>query len=333
MKTYKSFIIITLAVVLCSILNSCDNFDSIQAKVTSTDTSTVTDMSDTETDAETQAVEMPVNSVEEFANIPGVTSVSKYDLPEYPEFTAYDMKLNSEGYNIAVYWSLPADYQSTYYPTLIYFPEVGMTHELLAYYFNFMAESLGFKNINVICIYARGFKDSEGTRDLWGDTICDAQALLSLCERASFIDKYRVFAIGSSEGSIGALRLTQLDKKGLIAGCAVINTLTDLHKLCIARGEDIIDLCDYLIGGTYEEVPKEYERRSAVYFADQLNVPILIMAYTQQPLCPIDQAQSLKDALVDNGKDCTYYEIDELNSDFCSINAIKELFTWIDAIR
>lgn len=267
-----------------------------------------------------------IKTVEDFVQIEDVISVDKLTVESVADVDAFRLMFRSGDEAIAADIVLPSDYadEGVHHPVMLYFPEVGYDIESLAY-------NYALNGVGVVRMYARGFGDSEGVRDLGGDgDLSAAKTLLRICGSAQFMEGAKIFAVGSSEGSITALRLTASDTENMIAGCAVNDVISDLPAFIKARGEDIEALAVYLIGKTYEEAPEEYEKRSAVTFSDDLcSVPVLIVSYTQSQFVPLEQAEDLYESLKDKNKDCLYYEIDILMSDF-SGEGLGRLLSWLN---
>lgn len=70
--------------------------------------------------------------------------------------------------------------------------------------------------------------------------------------------------------------------------------------------EDMRSLLTELIGGTPEQLPEEYSRRSAVAWADEINTPLLIFHTTGDDKVSIKQADKLVKQLKKNQKDYEY---------------------------
>lgn len=235
---------------------------------------------------------------------------------------AYKVILETSNGKLAADVVLPIDYADKNYNVLIYFPDVKTFVDTLA-------KNYALNDIIVIRPYARGTNESEGLRDFGGNKdLSDAQELLNIFDCASFIENSKIFVAGSSDWSITALRLIAEDKEHRISGCAIVDSITDLHSYSIERGEFAQNLMSALIGKTYEEAPEEYEMRSAVNFSEKLDRPILILHYANSPLSPINQAEDLYELIKDK-TDCTYHKMQILSSDFLG-EAHRRLLSWIN---
>ena len=89
-------------------------------------------------------------------------------------------------------------------------------------------------------------------------------------------------------------------------------------------------ICSVICGGTPEEVPDEYNNRSAVKFSNAILCPVLTVNYTQNPSFSAAQCEDLKSAMESLGGNCTNITIDEANMDFLSESAITALCDFIN---
>jgi len=262
----------------------------------------------------------PILSPEDMLTLDEINSVKQNNEYTTTDALVYDITFVSGGLSMNAALVLPADYAEKNCPTMLYFPDVGHTPDVLAT--NYAA-----KDVIVFRLWGRGRDGNEGVRDMGGEDAADAETLLEISRSCDFLSRGGIFAAGSSEGSIRALRLAQLHSDAL-AGCAVVDCISDLAAFGEARGEAIQQLSSYLVGGTPEELPDEYKKRSAVFFADQITTSVLILAYENSPLAPMEQATALKEALDSVGTECRLEKLPKLSSDF-SRDALQILLPWI----
>ncbi|HTR22348.1 MAG TPA: prolyl oligopeptidase family serine peptidase, partial [Terriglobales bacterium] len=99
-------------------------------------------------------------------------------------------------------------------------------------------------------------------------------------------------------------------KRGVpVKAAAVIGAVTDVKAWVDARPQMGIVTGNEFIDGfaniwpDYEHRADEYYRaRSAVYWADQINVPVLILHSRTDRMVPVSQALRMAEALQENGK-------------------------------
>lgn len=301
---------------------SADDKETIPGE-TLADTSAESEQS---TDGKETIEDKTIDTMEKMVGIDGVISVTSQTFTrDISGAVAYKVLYESENGKLAADVVLPADYfkVNKLYAVLIYFPEVGIDIDSLAYYF-------AQKGVIVIRHYARGYDQSEGVRDLGGEKdLVDVQKLLEIFDSADFIKNRKVFVAGSSEGSINALRLFAEDTKKRISGCAVVDVIADLPAFGEFRGERIQQLNATLIGKSYEEAPEEYDLRSAVKFSEKLDRPILLLHFLQNPIFSVEQTDAFYDLIIQTNPDCTYHKIEAQGADFVCTESLRLLVYWM----
>ncbi len=263
-----------------------------------------------------------IESFPELIKLDSVVSVDEIKLSNYKGFAAYEVIFESEGLNIQADIVAPDDYAEKNYPVIFYIPDINITPEI-------SVQRFAAYNVAVVRLYKRAFGKSEGARDFGGTDFADITNIATALSGMTAFEQSKKILAGSSEGSIMALRAAA--QTDIFDGCAVIDLISDLPSYIEARGDRIKDLFAAAIGGTLEEVPEEYSKRSAVCFADKLNIPILIMAYKDHPNFPDEQASSLHEKLLSLNKTSELHYIDELSSDL-NESARRILFSWIRSV-
>lgn len=325
MKKYIRLLCACAGILLVLSWTACTNQPPPHAE-TSTDSPTPSERPN-ESGASTSAPEEKntINTMEKLAEVDGVISVTEQTFSsQIKGAVAYKVLYESVNGKLAADVVLPDDYanESKHYTVLIYFPQMET-------YIESLASNYALNHIIVIRPYARGYDESEGTRDLGGQRdLTDAQKLLEIFGSAGFIKHSKIFVAGSSEGSIHALRLLAEDTEKRISGCAVVDVIADLPEYCSFRGESLENLVSVLIGKTYQEAPEAYALRSAVTFSEKLDRPILLLHFLQTPIFSVEQTDALYELLKDTNTDCMYHKIDALSGDFTG-DALRRLLSWL----
>ena len=264
------------------------------------------------TEEPTEQDENAIKTMEELVGHEDVVSVEKLNFSTNIDYAvAYKMIFKSGELKIAADIVLPKDYEDRgeKYPVMFYFPNVKTIIENLAFHY-------APHGICVVRMYERGFGDSEGVRDFGGEDLADAQKLIEICGATEFMKDSKMFVAGASSGSIIAMRLIAEDSARRLSGCAVVDVTSDLKSYADFRGERIINLYAAAIGGTYDEIPEEYEKRSALSFYEKLDRPMLMIHYEQSEFCQAEQTDRLYDLVKQNNAACFYKKFDLLASDF-----------------
>ena len=136
----------------------------------------------------------------------------------------------------------------------------------------------------------RGCGKSEGTDAFGGDDVHDVIHLLDLCEKLNSVDTKNINMFGVSRGGMMTYETLREDRR--IHKAVVVAGVADCTMNYEER-EDMRSLLTELIGGTPEQLPEEYSRRSAVAWADEINTPLLIFHTTGDDKVSIKQADKL----------------------------------------
>ena len=111
-----------------------------------------------------------------------------------------------------------------------------------------------------------------------------------------------------------------------VRAAIVTGSVPDLVYAYDHSGSSMQSILKYRVGGTPEQVPAEYERRSAIQWAQEINVPILIFHAAddlRSPIEPVDEFVSLLETL---GKDVTYIRKDVGGHSYSEFDLIEAFF-------
>jgi dipeptidyl aminopeptidase/acylaminoacyl peptidase len=152
------------------------------------------------------------------------------------------------------------------------------------------------------------FHGATSRQDQWGGADLDDVLNVVLAVRSlPYVDPARLFMLGQSRG--GMMTYLALKREAPVRAAAVTSGVSDLEALGRYRPEFVIG--DDTYDGWAKVWPdyaarsaEHYRERSAVYWADRLRVPILILASRTDRLVPVDQALRMASAL--QAKGATY---------------------------
>ena len=243
----------------------------------------------------------------------------------------YEFYFLSDGYNIKAYISIPTDSI-----------EFGKKCKCLLYnrggrwnYGSLSADQLAFMCAAtgrvVVGCEIRGGNSSEGVDKFGGEELHDVFKLIDLCEKKfSFVDMDDFCVMGESRGGMMTYMTARQDKrvKKIIVGGGISDLLS-----CYDEREDMQQVLHDCIGGTPEEKADEYKNRSAVYWADEIKIPVLIIHSKGDSQAKYEtQAEALYEKLKDSTK-CTLISHDDdyhgVNSDEQS-GDIDEILKFLD---
>ncbi len=148
----------------------------------------------------------------------------------------------------------------------------------------------------------RGNSGGEGREEFGGADVADVLNLVPLLKRLPKVSPERIGMVGVSRGGMMtflALKQETLRGRHDIKAAAVIGGAADLLALVDARPEMIQIYLD-LIGRWPAEAP--YRERSAVFWPELINAPLLIQHGESDQEVPVEQSRRLAELLTNAGK-------------------------------
>ena len=190
---------------------------------------------------------------------------------EYRQLTVYRIRYISDTYEVMGYIVAPIDYMYKNYPILIYNRggnrDFGaLTPEQIAIY--------AMHGYIVMASQYRGVAGGTGREQFGGDEINDVLRLIDISESFHFAQQGGVYMFGSSRGGMMTYIASRMDNR--IRAAAVWAAVSNVSEGFYEREWDMQRVYIELIGGTPSRLPEEFERRSAVMWADEIMVPLLI---------------------------------------------------------
>ena len=152
------------------------------------------------------------------------------------------------------------------------------------------------------------FHGQTARQDPWGGAdVDDVLNLVPAVRSLPYVDPERLFMLGQSRG--GMMTYLALKRGAPMRAAAVTSGVSDLEALGRYRpefvnGNENMDGWAKLWPDYATRSAEHYRERSAVFWADQIRVPILILASRTDKLVPADQALRLAEAL--QAKGATY---------------------------
>jgi len=152
------------------------------------------------------------------------------------------------------------------------------------------------------------YQGATAKRDQWGGVeVDDVLNLVPSLKSLDFVDPERLYMLGLSRG--GTMAYLAIRRGIPVKAAAIIGGVTDVKAWVDARPEmGIVNGNEYIDGFAkiwpdYEHrAEEEYRARSAVYWADQINVPVLILHSRTDRLVPVTQALRMAEALQEKNK-------------------------------
>lgn len=136
----------------------------------------------------------------------------------------------------------------------------------------------------------RGNDESEGKDEWGGSDINDVLNLVKASKTLPYIDINNVFMFGHSRG--GMMTYLALKKNVEVRAAAVIAGPTDLFDAKEYR-TDIFRIYSHYIPNIKSNEKQELQTRSALYWADKINIPLLIIHGDKDKNVNVQEAKKL----------------------------------------
>lgn len=179
----------------------------------------------------------------------------------------------------------------------------------------------------------RGNDGGEGREQFGGDDINDVMNLIPVLKSLPNVNPDKIGMVGYSRGGMMTyLALKEQTLRGtndIKAACTVGGT-SDLFINGKARPEMVTGVFIPLIGGTAQQLPDEFKARSATYWADLINVPLLIQHGEADWRVLPEESEKLAQELETYGKE---YKLITYPGDDHGLSAhnrgLYEIFVWL----
>lgn len=192
---------------------------------------------------------------------------------------------------------------------------------------------LASNNYVVLASQYRGNDGGEGKEEFGGSDLNDVLNLIDIAKGLPYVDKKQIFMIGVSRG--GMMTYMACKESDEIRAAVVLSGISDVIQTYNERELGMKIMLVELIGGTPEEKQEEYIKRSAYYWAEKINVPLLIIHGGSDWRVDITQAEKMADKLKEYSKD--YKLIIYPDEDHGLKNKWKErdkeIFKWFDKYK
>lgn len=244
-----------------------------------------------------------------------------------------DEKLNfkiyykSDDYKVAGYICAPGDYLEKDYPILIFVRGGNQSFAMVS-----PASLAAYTNDGFIILATqyRGNDGGTGKEDFGGDDVQDIISLIDIAEQLSF-GNGKVYILGGSRGGLETyctLKQESAAGRDRISAAVVIAGVSNLTDLYYFRDETMKGTLIDLVGGTPEQLPEEYERRSAICWPEAIHTPLLIIHGKTDMRAPVEQAEIMYDKLIELGKD-TELRLYEVGHDDLPPESKLEAYEWL----
>lgn len=207
----------------------------------------------------------------------------------------YKIKYLSDGYKVVGFIVKPKA-EGSKYPVMIFNRggnrEFGKLTKRSMEYLSFLSSN----NYVVLASQYRGNDGGEGREEFGGRDVNDVLNLISLAKSLFFADPNKIAMLGFSRG--GMMTYLAIKEGAEIKAAAVVGGVTDLEQNYNEREESMKDVIKGLVGMD----KAEWQKRSAIYWPEKINVPILILHGEKDWRVKASQAKKLSEKLKEAGK-------------------------------
>jgi dipeptidyl aminopeptidase/acylaminoacyl peptidase len=170
--------------------------------------------------------------------------------------------------------------------------EYGKITEKTLRYLSYLSSN----NYVVIASQYRGNDGGQGREEFWDKDIDDVLNLIPLAKSLQFTKPSKIVMIGYSRG--GMMTYLAIKHGAKIKAAVVVSGITDLIQTYNERKPEMKRVIEDLVGFNRDE----WKKRSAFYWPEKLNVPILILHGGNDWRVNVNQAKKLAKKLNKLGK-------------------------------
>jgi dipeptidyl aminopeptidase/acylaminoacyl peptidase len=222
----------------------------------------------------------------------------KVDLPLAfsDKVDCYKIKYLSDGLRVVGFMLTPK-IQDKRFPILVYNRggnrDFGAISQKTLPYLSYLSS----KGYLVVASQYRGNDGGEGRESFGGADVNDVMNLIPLARSLEFSDPNRIVMLGYSRG--GMMTYLAIKNGVQVRAAAVVGGITDIEQTYQERESGMKHVIEELVGRN----ERDWKERSAYYFPEKINVPVLILHGEDDARVRVSQAKKLADKLQALGKE------------------------------
>lgn len=237
------------------------------------------------------------------------------------------IRYESDGCEVVGFVSAPADYLERAYPVLIWNRGGNQAFGQLTADTPTGLATLGYI---VLASQYRGVDGGTGTEQFGGDDIHDVLRLIDISEAFAFAQPGGVYMAGASRGGMMTYIACRQDAR--IRAAAVLAGVSDLTATYNGREASMKRVLKTLVGGPPEALPEAYALRSAVCWAEEIDVPLLILhGGAKDWRVDTAQARDMAALLAAHGKEYKLIVYEEADHSLSGTPVWEEMGAWFAA--
>ncbi len=173
-------------------------------------------------------------------------------------------------------------------------------------------------------------EEADGNDQFGGEDVNDVFNIIQTAQNLDYTDNDNMVMFGGSRG--GMMAHLAIKGNASLEAAVTIGSPTDLEQAYYDREEAFQQILEELIGGTPEEVPEEYESRSAVFWPEDIDVPLLMIHGSDDRRVDVSHSHNLEEELKALNKEyeLIVYEDDDHGVSENWDDAIKNTFDWFE---
>ena len=222
---------------------------------------------------------------------------------------SYKFTYTSDNYSVKAYISIPIDCieSSAPYECIIYNrggnSKIGLLNDEDTAVISAETDRI------VLASQYRGADGGTGQDQFGGDDVKDVTTLIDLCDNCfEFASIDNLCVAGVSRGGMMSYMTARADSR--VKRIITVSAVSDLFQAYNDR-DDMKTVLQNYIGGSPDDLPYEYENRSAVYWADEITVPVLMIHSKRDKQVSFSQAEELNKKFEEYRVDCKFVSYDD----------------------
>ncbi len=213
----------------------------------------------------------------------------------------FKIRYHSEGLKIEGFIAKPNQFKLSKLPAIIFCRGGNQSYGMLNTFQLKMINELSLKGFVVLASQLRGNISSEGVDEFGGKDVNDILKLIDIAKNLDFVDENNIHVLGYSRGGMNTYQVSKLTDN--INSIAVVGAPTNKFESIKFRENMYHNVYKPLFGDTISN-RDEYVKRSAIYWHDKINEPLLILHGTDDTRVALEEAKQLIDSLkASNRKD------------------------------
>ncbi len=211
----------------------------------------------------------------------------------------YRIRYLSDGLEVVAFLVKPR-HKNYRYPAMIYNHggnrEFGKINIRTLKYLSYLSS----RDYVVVASQYRGNDGGQGKEEFGGSDVNDVLNLIPMLESLPYVDPDKIVMLGYSRG--GMMTYLAIKEGAKLKAACVVGGITDLIQWYDEREDVREKVLEELIGGWPKTKEIEYKKRSAYYWPEKIDVPVLILHGEDDWRVKASQAKKLADKLKELGK-------------------------------